>query len=121
MTTADSRPVAGGPLIRRQMREELESLRDVLADENTRLPFGVPDDADPAVVRRRTQHAIDANLQLLDEHPPGEDGRCTKCRRRAVCPAGEILRIYVALWITTGGLAQRREGDPAGVSTRQLR
>jgi hypothetical protein len=72
---------------------------------------------DQAVVGRRIRHLISMVRQILDEHSH-PDGK--RCPQRNACPADEILRCYVTDWLNTGGLADRREGDPAAVSTRRL-
>ncbi|GAB6898186.1 hypothetical protein [Kineosporia succinea] len=102
------------------MIEEISNVVARLRDETKPSPVDLPDDVDPAVGRRRARHALTAVVEVLEQHPADDMGRCKRCRRRAICPAGELVRQYVLGWMVTGGLADRREGDPAAVSTRRL-
>ncbi|GAA3635710.1 hypothetical protein GCM10022223_62680 [Kineosporia mesophila] len=110
---------SGATFPRDQMRSELADLQQNLRHQ-VETPSLPGEDNDQVVALRRTRHVVNAFEQLLDEHPIGPDGRCRRCRWWQACPAAAAVRVCVTGWLSTGGLAERREGDPGAVSTRRL-
>ncbi|MBT0769655.1 hypothetical protein KIH74_12025 [Kineosporia sp. J2-2] len=101
-----------------QLRAELSELERTLVGPGGQVRS--EGDAVRAVARRRMRHTVEALTFVLDAHPVDGTGRCHTCGRLRRCPASELLRAWVSGWLNTGGLADRREGDPELVSSRRL-
>lgn len=101
-----------------QLRTELAELERTLVGPGDQVRS--EGDAARAVARRRMRHTVEALTFVLDAHPVDGQGRCHTCGRLRKCPASELLRAWVSGWLNTGGLADRREGDPELVSSRRL-
>ncbi|MCD5312907.1 hypothetical protein [Kineosporia babensis] len=105
--------------------ELMAALRSELAEVERTLvgpagPVRSEVDRERAVARRRMRHTVEALTFVLDAHPVDGQGRCHTCGRLRRCPASELLRAWVSGWLNTGGLADRKEGDPELVSSRRL-
>ncbi|GAB3286022.1 hypothetical protein GCM10027456_81760 [Kineosporia babensis] len=112
---------AGTPAQRRELLSEVAELDSWLAEKipgpGDRLDSGL----DQRAELRRTRHVIALVPRLIDAHPVDGDNCCTRCSRRGQeCPVNDVLRTWIGSWAGTGGLAERREGDPSAVSTRRL-
>lgn len=101
-----------------QLRSELSELERTLVGPAAQVRS--PGDEHRAVARRRMRHTVEALTFVLDAHPVDGQGRCRSCGRLRRCPASELLRAWVSGWLNTGGLADRKEGDPDLVSSRRL-
>ncbi|MDP9824885.1 hypothetical protein [Kineosporia succinea] len=104
--------------LRAQLRTELAELDRTLVGPGGQVRS--EGDETRAVARRRMRHTVEALTFVLDAHPVDAAGRCHTCGRLRRCPASELLRAWVSGWLNTGGLADRREGDPELVSSRRL-